>query len=388
MSSFGSSSFGSSSFAGGIDADELRQIIETITLLGEGSGLAAVLFNAGFMVNGESSADLIHRIRDYVVANAVFSPTLESNATLAESLSFDDLLAVVWRITLTEGVSLADAAAGTPWVLVSIIDTLHAVGAVSARRDAKVALVTAIALDTLLAGGWKVEAVDTVEFQDAMADIVYRLGRVIEAAEFVGSATPSLRLTAIVAEGMDLGAAHANTLELFARASEDLLLYATFRHGDTEYSGWVLNGGAPSEYTNYPFNGFAAFAGKYYGTADDGLYELAGDTDAGDPIDVRLKTALMDFGTSVLKRAPDVYVSIANGNTLVLRVVTTGRNGVQREDVYTATVPAGSALHNSRVKVGAGLESTYWQWELQNVDGSAFELDELTFRPVVLSRRL
>jgi hypothetical protein len=40
------------------------------------------------------------------------------------------------------------------------------------------------------------------------------------------------------------------------------------------------------------------------------------------------------------------------------------------------------------VKIGKGLRSRYWQFELVNIDGADFDLDTIEFHPVLLTRRV
>jgi hypothetical protein len=156
--------------------------------------------------------------------------------------------------------------------------------------------------------------------------------------------------------------------------------------------GWVLSGRAASEYRNYPFNGFVEFprgSKHYYGTSDDGLYLLEGPTDDGCPIDAHIKTHLMDYGTGVYKRGPDIYVGMTSGKHVLLKVTTIHpRTGERRTDIYTQTVVPGSNLKSNHLRVGMGLKSRYWQWELANVDGGDFEIDEIAWMPLQLDRRI
>ncbi len=232
------------------------------------------------------------------------------------------------------------------------------------------------------------DAVDTIGFQDALAAQLTAVTTLVDSAGFSGTPTPAMRITAIVADSLGLSEEQGTSLEAFEALSDNILLHTVIRLGDVEYTGWVFNGGAVSEYRNYPFNGFTKFGRKYYGTSDDGLYLLEGQDDDGDAISAWVKTALMDFGTGKLKRIPDVYVAFIGGDKLLLKVITTNQDGTQTEDHYTTSVPPGSVLHNGHIEVGRGLKARYFQTVLENVDGADFEIDELAWRVVVLDKRI
>lgn len=309
-------------------------------------------------------------------------------ALAIDGLRFDDALTVVWRVLLEEQMSLVGSVAGQPMKFAHLVDALVASGTVSCHMDAREVLAAALAINSMVATGWHATASDSVAMNDALRAHLTAVTSVLDSIAVGDTGSPSMRLTALVNDSLVLDDDAAASMQYMERLGEDVLFFGAIRLGSDEYVGWVLNEGAASEYRNYPFNGFAAFDGKYYGTAADGLYLLEGDDDQGVPIEASIKTALMDFGTGVLKRIPDVYVAFVGSDKLVLKVITPGQRGEQVETIYTSTVPEGAALHNGRIRIGQGLKSRYWQFELTNVDGADFEIDELAWRPMTLDRRI
>lgn len=316
----------------------------------------------------------------------------DNHVALNSALTAHDSLAVVWRVLISAGITVSSAAAASLNKVAHAADTLLAMGLATSRKDAHAAIVSAMALNEMITGGWKVSAASSAAFTDALTLRLNAIGRLVDSATAHDSAKPSLHMVGIAHESLAVDDAIATTMNLLAKVDEQVVVYATIRLGDDEYVGWVVNEGAPSQYTNYPFNGFVEFpAGskRYIGTARDGLYLLEGDDDDGDDIDTRIKTGLMDFGIGALKRMPIIYVAYAGGDRLVCKVVTVNpRSGAQEEAIYTAETVPGAALHNAPIHPGQGLVSRYWQFELSNVDGADFDLDELTFRPLILDRRI
>lgn len=146
---------------------------------------------------------------------------------------------------------------------------------------------------------------------------------------------------------------------------------------------WVVNldTNASVQYERYGFNSFFHRGSEYYGVANDGIYKLSGDTDAGDPIDALVEFARTNLGKTQAKRLSAVYLA-ASGNTLVLKVVTPGRT-----NLYTARW-GGADMRNQRVAPGKGLQSAYWQFSVLNQNGEDFDLGGLEFLPIVTQRRV
>lgn len=390
MSGFGTSAFGTAAFSGSGEAPAVVSVVaDGIGFVGSWYGTAAALLRDGIllspMLETTTVQVLIERLR---LTGSPFEFATKYEG-INDGVAFEETLAVVWRMLAAEGIDLAGSAVASQHKLAAVIDVIHASGLVASRRQAMVEVATVLALNGMIAGGWKVEASNSVAFQEALVGTLNAIGKIVEGAGFGETASPALRLTAIANEGVQLGEDAAAAMQMLATASEEVLFYTTLRLGDGEdFVGWVLNGAAASEYRNFPFNGLVDFDGRYFGTTRDGLFELVGDDDDGEDIDAHIKSALVDFGTSALKQLPDVYVAMTHGNQVVLKVVTTGKRGEQVEHIYTQTLTQASALHNGRIKLGRGLESKYWQFELANVDGADFDFDELVFRPVIIDRRI
>lgn len=355
-----------------------------------GSGFdpfATLLIDDTVGVSSIPDAFSIISLYDTILASEILSPQRNRFVTNSDEIKYAEALAVAWQVALAENVALTGTAAADLNKIAAIVDTLHASGDVTTRIDALAIVSTVLAINSLLATGWQISAIDSVAFQDALQAQLAIVTALVDSAGFVGTPAPAMRMTALLSDKILLVDGLSTSLEAIESLKDGVQFYATFRLGDAEYAGWVMNEGAASEYRNYPFNGFINFNRGYYGSSETGFYELDGDTDQGKPIDAWIKTALMDFGTGKFKKVPDVYVGFIGGNQLVLRVITTNA-GVQTEHRYTTTVPAGDVMHNGRIEVGRGLESRYWQFQLSNVSGAKFELDDIEWRPIMLDRRI
>lgn len=142
--------------------------------------------------------------------------------------------------------------------------------------------------------------------------------------------------------------------------------------------------GALSHYLNYPFNSFARFNGLLLGSSAEGLFVLGGDTDNDAIIQAAARVGIADFNTSFRKRAQRIYVGYRTDGNLLLRVITDETNA--RDYLLGTTNRTG--LHGSHVRVGKGVEARYWQFELQNTDGAAFDMNAIELKIQRLSRRI
>lgn len=143
-----------------------------------------------------------------------------------------------------------------------------------------------------------------------------------------------------------------------------------------------------TRYTNYPFNQILRFQGRYIGVADDGLYELGGDTDynagtpAGPPWD--WSTGMTDFGSPQKKNVREAFFS----GRLGPKAVATVSVGEAADKTYNATIVRGATAQNHRIKYGRGLAGRYWQFGLADPDGGELDLDAMQFDVAELGRKL
>lgn len=142
--------------------------------------------------------------------------------------------------------------------------------------------------------------------------------------------------------------------------------------------------GALTQYTNFPFNSFAAFNGMYLAASVEGLFMLGGATDNGAIINAAARVGITDFGTSFLKRVDRSYVGYRTDGNLVVRVYT---DEVDSRD-YLLEATGRLGLHGNHFRIGKGLRARYWQFEIQNQNGANFTLNSIELKPTQLRRRI
>ena len=143
---------------------------------------------------------------------------------------------------------------------------------------------------------------------------------------------------------------------------------------------------APYFYDNFAFTGFASQGERQFAVGVDGLYELGGDTDDGQPIEARIETGLGDFGSPLLKTVDAVYLGYTATAGLTL-TATTGHSAGTSIQNYSLAETA-NATTQARIKLGKGVKARYWQFALANQLGGDFTIETLEVLPTVLGRRV
>ena len=174
------------------------------------------------------------------------------------------------------------------------------------------------------------------------------------------------------------------TDELSAASVADLWSFRSADVVDTGAKVWAVNTEtmATSEYTNYGFNSFFVRDGVYYGVAEDGIYRLDSDTDAGAPIEAILDTGVQDFNIARNKYLPHIYVGVQSPQPVLADV---SADGVVRS--YSAPINS-TTLDVVRVGCGKGVKANYWGVTIRNQYGAMIEIDSVRLAPILTIRRM
>lgn len=135
---------------------------------------------------------------------------------------------------------------------------------------------------------------------------------------------------------------------------------------------WVVNleTSASSQYDNYGFESFANTSMGPLAVAEDGLYLLDGDTDAGGLIPAFVELPKNDFSSQDQKRIENVFIGVAAADPLDVSV------SVDGDTTYTYTaVSSDDDLRVQRAKLGRGLRGNFWKLRLSA--STAFELESV-----------
>ncbi len=175
---------------------------------------------------------------------------------------------------------------------------------------------------------------------------------------------------ALASSGAGAALFRADTNQFLAARSADGYAMNTKRPGLTRYTGWA-------------FNSLAGFNDLYFGANDDGIYLLDGTDDDGSAIAMTIETGMSDLGTSHLKKMDRVWIQYEADGHAILTAITDGDTRTE----YDLPATGSTGAHNTYVKIGKGLKSTYWGFALANADGSYLRLDVLEPKPIILKHR-
>lgn len=274
--------------------------------------------------------------------------------------------------------------------IAQLADSLIATDLADSLLSAKNLIIEAATAHDSLVRVWPVSLADAVFGHDLATAMLAANTQLVDnaiahtSADFVLNFTFAVTDDALASDGV------TSQLSAFELLQDGAKAVVSFSLNGESFTGVVLNADTSgvSEYTNFPFNSFAKFNGKYYGCADDGLYSLEGDTDNGETIQGKVRTGLIRMSDGLRTRFPSAYIGYTSSGDVVMKVVTTSPQGQKIENWYKLEKRTADSMRETRVKIGRGLSSVYWQFELINVKGSDFEVDSVQLMPMPLERRI
>jgi hypothetical protein len=147
---------------------------------------------------------------------------------------------------------------------------------------------------------------------------------------------------------------------------------------------WVVNidTAATSQYDDYGFNSFLDDNGDgmCYGLADDGVYELTGNTDAGATIPWQVDFGISNCGIKARKKILNVYVGVTTGGTTYLKVNVDGTDHTYRVERCVR------GPYDYRAKIPHDIQGHQWGFTLMSSDDT--DLIGVEFVPANLTRRI
>lgn len=398
MAGFGTGAFGSHAFAG-----EATSVIEVTSA--DGVTLTPAVTPEWYRAIADAlalSASAIAQpgigIGDRITLSATAQASALLLAAVTDNVALEDAALLAWEMALSDAVQLADAADTLRTLLQVAADRLRLVDAAPTSLHAAAAVIAGFALADQANPGFDITATDTATFADTALAIGTLLGTLSDSIALSDAAVGGLRLLVALDDALAMDAAAATQLTAFQAVSDALTVGFTVTIGGDDYFAFVLHpqpvdraGTRPvTEYRNFPFNSFSdAEEGRYFAAGAGGIYELVGSDDAGAPIEAWIRSGLTNWGSGQLKRLPEVFLALRGADqALFLKTVTTSQDGTLVEDWFELVAAPAAATRETRARVAQGLKSVYWQYELRNIDGADFRIDELRFYPVVLEGKV
>jgi len=331
-----------------------------------------------------SSQMFINNISEFLTATPTSTSNAFLNRTITQSVRIRDRILTAWNILAEEEVSLEDSNEERNQKITKIIERVRIQEGLMAAALMLEDISQALACMEVAAAGKGASVADSITISANILSVANYYSTSLQAVLLNTSVDMTLSLRLPVIEEVTLDGMADTSAIILQIVSEGISFRLTFNTGDATYTGWVMNttSFAVSEYDNYPFNSFAKVQGKYYGANDNGLYLLEGEDDAGIPIQARVKLGETNFGKSVKKRLDSVYLGFRADGSMLLKTISEGN--IERWYKVTGDT---EKLHRQRVHpLAKGLKAVWWEFELTNIDGADFEVSEIEFVPVMLSR--
>jgi hypothetical protein len=136
-----------------------------------------------------------------------------------------------------------------------------------------------------------------------------------------------------------------------------------------------------TEFDGYDFKGYGGVNGKNYGAQSSGIFLLEGDDDNGTPIQTTLISPKIDLNASIVERIREIWFAMeADGNMRVTLPLSTNTFSEVVEHIPTEIDEVRSVLPK-------GMKERYFQFTLDNVDGSVFHIDSIRLLAEPIRRR-
>lgn len=337
----------------------------------------------------DNASQILSVLKDRIAAASGFDCLGRFRSNIAAGAAFQDSIAAAWSMLLAdEGSAQVDVDALVR-KLAALADTLQALGNVQGRLTAQAAVAVAAVLEARVSAGWSAAAADQAALGDEARNTLAAMLSASDGALATDAAAPGLRMLLLAGDGATVADDPAAALRALEGLADGAVMYCTLRLGGMDYQGWVLNAQlrAVTEYRNVPFDSFAILGGRTYAAGDGGIFELAGDTDDGQPISAWFRPFLTDFGTQKMKRVTDIWLGTSATGLFVKVYTRNPATGQMTEDVYPVEYIHGDGTDKGRVKVGRGLTSNWWTLTVCNVAGADFAIDGIDWKPLILDRR-
>lgn len=145
-----------------------------------------------------------------------------------------------------------------------------------------------------------------------------------------------------------------------------------------------------SEYLNYQFNSFARFNGKDIAANQNGVFELdeTGQDEAAYNIKAHVKTGIVGIYKGSITRLRDSFIVYRSDGDIRL---TSGadKKATRRYLVSEQTDGINNNIKNRRIKFERGIRNKYFDFKIENINGSSLEIEKLTVHtePIISKRR-
>ena len=340
-------------------------------------------------MSADPTATDIAILMDALSIAAAILHSAQSNIQFTDHVGFHSSVVAAIQSLLADSVSFGGGLSGVSLAIEQLVDALVLSGQAASQAEAVSAIVSSISFAMLVSEKAITVTGDTLSVSSPVATSVMFGNMIVDQLTMSSVLLNTATLVVSVKDTVTLDAAPSSALNAASFINDALGLGLRIKLDTGEYVAYAINTETTglTKYTNYPFNSFAKIGGKYYGAGPTGLYLLEGPDDAGTPIAARARMAFTSLGSSASKRVSSVFLAYTSTGALRLKVLTLDANGGKRADYYRLNAQTTGDMREGRIKIGQGLRSVYWGFEIEAIDGAAFEIDLVSIHPLILERR-
>ena len=322
--------------------------------------------------------DIIN-LQENLIQDSTYNPLFDEN------LAFADAVREAFAEMLSDGLVLTDVVTYVRHWDGQLRELLNFADIANSTEVYNKLISDALALTDLASHPERETLSDGLSLVDTLTGLAEMYGTLVDSIVSADTSSYIAVFSGSLSDVLVSTDAASHTSIVLALLEDDFRFVVWQGDDQTAYTGYVMNPkvGGLTEYQNYNFNSIGKIAGQYYGASRTGLYLLEGADDAGTDIDVAIKFGAFDPGTGMKSRVQQAYIGVRADGKIIFK--TFADDGKER---WYETQALHDDLQTQRAKLGRGVKSRYWQFELVNRDGGSIDLEQFEFLPIVLTRRV
>lgn len=303
--------------------------------------------------------EFFHTVTEGLRFGDLYNNTPEFKEALHETLKFSYSIFRTITEQIAESIKYSDSNTSVITKIEAIIEKLSFSDSFSssAEMTSAISLVLTFLDDIRVIS--KDRIVETIVFDDEFKSRYETYAKLVETILF--GLTAKLGFTVLIQESIKFSNSVSQHAQLYSAIENGLSFALGMRVPGGDFIAYAVNTktGGISEYNDSSFNSMDfPLACK-----SDGIYRIDGDSD--DSVIASIKTGLMDFGTSLKKQVPNIYLGITNNERIVAKTITI-EQGIKKERYYEVK-SYNEANDTTRGDFGRGVKSKYWQFELSEI---------------------
>lgn len=334
---------------------------EADLLFNRASGIEILTHNLVLQHTFENIGEPIENLVHNLLYSNDYQNTIETTIQIEHQVAFAYSVFVIKKdsvsSTMDLGLSLVDQVLKTS----NIINKLTLSSAFENKAELTSQIAFTMALVHSLESVEKEKITSEFVFTSEFKDLLITYEAIVVQVQFSLSLKQSLLVT--LTESINFSHSTSTVAHLYSAIKNKLNFSSSFLfnlEGET-FLAYALNTvtSGVSEYTDINYNSMDfPLACK-----SDGIYRM--DQAQDDSVIASIKTGLMDFGNSIKKNVPYVYLGIANNERVIVKTTTINR-GIKTERHYEVKSYT-NANDTTRGQLGRGVKSKSWQFELSEI---------------------